>query len=63
MVLDRWTIRRIMAHDIPPSVQLGMQGNEMPELGGLSGHVTETPLAEGQSVGRPVAGVDASDAS
>jgi uncharacterized damage-inducible protein DinB len=46
----QWTIWRILSHDIHHGGQLSallyLQGIEIPELGGLGGHLTELPLAD-----------------
>jgi uncharacterized damage-inducible protein DinB len=49
-VSHQWTIWRILAHDLHHggelALMLGMQGVDIPELGGFGGHLTESPLAE-----------------
>lgn len=49
-VSRQWTIWRILSHDIQHGGQLSlmlyMQGIDIPELGGLGGHLTEPPLAD-----------------
>ncbi len=46
----QWTIWRILTHDVHHggelALMLGIQGIDIPELGGLFGHLTEPPLAD-----------------
>jgi hypothetical protein len=50
LVSWQWTIWRILAHNLHHggeiSLELGMQGIQIPELGDQGGHLTELPLAD-----------------